>query len=102
MTENMFGNQYLKNAIQKIDELQKIVLAQDKRISVLERRPEESEVRTVMEFQKIVKEQNTRITQLEARIQELENAVKVEKYFTIETYKFKPYSDAKGNSNKNI
>lgn len=102
MTENMYGSPDLKNAIQKIDELQKIVLAQDKRISMLERRPEESEVRTIMEFQKIVKEQNTRITQLEARIQELENAVKVENYSTIETYKFNTYSDAKGNSNKNM
>lgn len=95
MTENMYD---LKNAIQKIDELQKIVLAQDKRISMLERRPKESEVRTVMEFRKIVNEQNDRIAQLEERIQELENAIKVEKYAPIEAYKYKPNSDAEGNA----
>lgn len=105
MTENIYGSPDLKNAIQKIDELQKIVLAQDKRISMLERRPEESEVRTVMEFRKIVKEQNDQIAHLEDRIQELENAIKVEKYAPIETYEYKPYSDAERNaiqSNKNI
>lgn len=105
MTENMHSSPDLKNAIQKIDELQKIMLAQEKRISILERRPEESEVRTGMEFRKILKEQNDRIAQLEERIQELESAIKVEKYAPIETYEYKPYSDAESNSiqsNKNI
>lgn len=105
MTENIYGSPDLKNAIQKIDELQKIVLSQDKRISMLERRPEESEVRTVMEFRKIVKEQKERIAHLEDRIQELENAINVEKYAPIEIYEYKPYSDAERNaiqSNKNI
>lgn len=97
MTENMYSYQDLKYAIQKIDELQKIVLVQEKRISVLERRPEESELQAVMEFKKIVKTQNDRIAQLEAKIQELENAVKVEKYAPADTHEYEPYSDAKGN-----
>lgn len=100
MTENMYSYQDLKYAIQKIDELQKIVLVQEKRISVLEGRPEQSELQAVMEFKKIVKTQNDRIAQLEAKIQELENAVKVEKYALIDTHEYKPFSDAKGNSFK--
>lgn len=43
MAENMYGNPDLKNAIQKIDDLQKIVLAQDKRISMLERDDQKSQ-----------------------------------------------------------
>lgn len=97
MTENMYSYQDLKYAIQKIDELQKIVLVQEKRISVLEGRPEQSELQAVMEFKKIVKTQNDRIAQLEAKIQELENAVKVEKYALADTHEYEHYSDAKGN-----
>lgn len=52
VTDATDGNLDLKYAIQKIEELQKIVLAQDKRISMLERRPEESEVRTEIDFRK--------------------------------------------------
>lgn len=105
MTENMHSRPALKNAIQKIDELQKIMLAQEKRISILERRPEESEVRTGMEFRKILKEQNDRIAQLEARILELESAKQVEEYAPIETKEYEIYSDSKAypiRSNRNI
>lgn len=42
ITENMYRNQDLKLAIQKIDELQKIVRAQDDRISTLEKGHNES------------------------------------------------------------
>lgn len=98
----IYGSPDLKNAIQKIDELQKIVLAQDKRISMLERRPEESDERTEIDFRKIVKEQNDRIAHLEDRIQELEKAIKVEKYAPIETYEYKPYSDAERNAIQSI
>lgn len=96
VTDATDGNLDLKYAIQKIEELQKIVLAQDKRISMLERRPEESEVRTEIDFRKIVKEQNDRIAQLEARIQELESAKEVEEYAPIETKEYEIYSDSKG------
>lgn len=105
VTDATDGNLDLKYAIQKIEELQKIVLAQDKRISMLERRPEESDERTEIDFRKIVKEQNDRIAQLEARILELESAKQVEEYAPIETKKYEIYSDSKGypiRSNRNI
>lgn len=57
-------------ALQKIDELQKTVHAQDERISMLEKRPSESEIQTLTELQSSVKKQGTRIAQLEARIKE--------------------------------
>lgn len=63
-------------ALQKINELQKTVHAQDERISMLEKRPSESEIQTLTELQSTVKKQSTRIAQLEARIKELETTLK--------------------------
>lgn len=56
--------------------LQKIVRAQDERISMLEKRPTWSQIQTVAELQNTVKKQGYQIAQLEARIQELETVVK--------------------------
>lgn len=58
--------------------LQKIVRAQDERISMLEKRPTWSQIQTVAELQNTVKKQGYQIAQLEARIQELETVVKAE------------------------
>lgn len=70
MTENVYGNQDLKFAIQKINELQKIMRAQDDRISTLEKYHSESKEHAVTDLQKLVKKQNNRIAQLEKRIKE--------------------------------
>lgn len=64
-----------KLALQKIDDLQKIVRAQDEWISMLETW---SQIQTVAELQNTVKKQGYQIAQLEARIQELETVVKAE------------------------
>lgn len=71
-------------ALQKIDELQKTVHAQDMRISMLEKQPSESEIQTLTELQSTVKKQGTRIAQLEARIRELETTAKADKNIPIE------------------
>uniref|UniRef100_A0A8W8JD15 C1q domain-containing protein n=1 Tax=Magallana gigas TaxID=29159 RepID=A0A8W8JD15_MAGGI len=82
----MYRNQDLKLAIQKIDELQKIVRAQDDRISTLEKRhKEESKVQVVTDLQNLVKKQNNRIAQLETRIKELETVKKAEEYVPVGT-----------------
>lgn len=86
ITENMYRNQDLKLAIQKIDELQKIVRAQDDRISTLEKRhKEESKVQVVTDLQNLVKKQNNRIAQLETRVKELETVKKAEEYVPVGT-----------------
>lgn len=68
-------NPDLKLAFQKIEELQKIVHTQDERISILEKRPLESEVQMVAKLQDTVKQQGDEIAQLKARIQELETVI---------------------------
>lgn len=84
--ETVGGNTDWTLALQKIDELQKIVSTQDERISILEKRPtDESEVLSLTELQNIVKKQGEKIAQLEARIQELETVVKVEEVIPVET-----------------
>lgn len=84
--ETVGGNADWTLALQKIDELQKIVSTQDERISILEKRPtEESAVQSLTELQNIVKNQGDKIAQLEARIQELETVVKVEEVIPVET-----------------
>lgn len=85
ITENVYGNQDLKFAIQKINELQKIVRAQDDRISTLEKDHSESKEHAVTDLQNLVKKQNNRIAQLEKRIKELETVVKAEEYAPVET-----------------
>lgn len=80
LTENVYGNQDLKFAIQKINELQKIVRAQDDRISTLEKYHSESKEHAVTDLQNLVKKQNNRIARLEKRIKELETVVKAEEY----------------------
>lgn len=85
MTEKMYENQALKLAIQKIDELQKIVRVQDDRISTLEKGHSVSKEHAVTELQMLVKKQNNRIAQLETRIKELENVIKAEENAPIET-----------------
>lgn len=76
--ENINDNTDWKLALQKIDELQKIVRAQDERISMLEKRPTWSQIQTVAELQNTVKKQGYQIARLEARIQELDTVVKAE------------------------
>lgn len=76
--ENINDNTDWKLALQKIDDLQKIVRAQDERISMLEKRPTWSQIQTVTELQNTVKKQDYQIAQLEARIQELDTVVKAE------------------------
>lgn len=71
-------------ALQKIDELQKIVREQEKRIFMLEKRPSEFEIQTLTKLQNSAKKQSTRIVQLEARIQELENVVKADENVPVE------------------
>lgn len=53
--ENMYGNQDFKFAIQKINELQKIMRAQDDRFSMLEKDHSESKEHAVTDLQKLVK-----------------------------------------------
>lgn len=84
-TENVYGNQDLKFAIQKINDLQNIVRAQDDRISTLEKDHSESKEHAVTDLQNLVKKQNNRIAQLEKRIKELETVVKTEEYAPVET-----------------
>lgn len=55
ITENVYGNQNLKFAIQKINELQKIMRAQDDRISMLEKDHSESKEHAVTDLQNLVK-----------------------------------------------
>lgn len=84
--ETIGGNADWTLALQKIDELQKIVSTQDERISILEKRPtDESEVLSLTELQNIVKKQGDKIAQLEARIQALETVIKVEEVKPVET-----------------
>lgn len=85
-------------ALQKIGELQKTVHAQDERISMLEKRPSESEIQTVTELQNTVKKQGTRIAQLEARIRELETTLKADKNIPIEILRNGQLSETNGTS----
>lgn len=73
--ENINDKTDWKLALQKIDDLQKIVRAQDEWISMLETW---SQIQTVAELQNTVKKQGYQIAQLEASIQELETVVKAE------------------------
>lgn len=59
--ENIISKPDWKLALQKIDELQKIVRAQDDRILMLEQRPPEFQVQTVIELQNTVKKQGDQI-----------------------------------------
>lgn len=70
--ENINGKTDWKLALQKIDELQTIVRAQDERILMLEKRLTESQVQTVAELRNTVNKQGDQIAQLVAKIQELE------------------------------
>lgn len=85
-------------ALQKIDELQKTVHAQDERISMLEKRPSESEIQTLTELQRTVKKQSTRIAQLEARIKELETALKADDNSPVEILRNGHLSETNGTS----
>lgn len=85
-------------ALQKIDELQKIVREQEKRISMLEKRPSEFEIKTLTKLQNTAKKQSTRIVQLEARIQELENVVKADENIPVEIQGNEPLSETNGTS----
>lgn len=78
MTETLHGNQDWKLAMEKIEELHKIVRFQEDRITSLEKRPEEL-AEQVIELQRILKNQCDRITQLETRVIELESKLKEEK-----------------------
>lgn len=73
--EYINDNPDLKLAFQKIEDLQKIMHTQDERISILEKRPPESEVQTVAKLQNTVKQQGYEIAQLKARIKELETVI---------------------------
>lgn len=55
ITENVYGNQDLKFAIQKINELQKSMRAQDDRISMLEKDHSESKEHAVTDLQNFTK-----------------------------------------------
>lgn len=85
-------------ALQKIDELQKTVHAQDERISMLEKRPSESEIQTLTELQSTVKKQGTRIAQLEVRIKELETVVKADENIPVEILRNGQLSETNGTS----
>lgn len=85
-------------ALQKIDELQKTVHAQDERISMLEKRPSESEIQTLTELQSTVKKQGTRIAQLEVRIKELETVVKANENIPVEILRNGQLSETNGTS----
>lgn len=87
-----------KLALQKIDELQKIVSKQEERIFILENRPTKSEVQTVTKLQKTVNQQSDQIAQLEARIKELEAVVKIEKVVPVETPGNEPLAERNGTS----
>lgn len=105
MTEKMYENQALKLAIQKIDELQKIVRAQDVRISTLEKGYKETKEHAVTELQMLVKKQNNRIAQLETRIKEPENVINAEENAPIETKGYTLFSNIKdisANSTENF
>lgn len=78
--EDINGNPEWKLAFQKIEELQK---TQDERISLLEKRPLESEV---TELKNTVKNQGDEIAQLKARIREFETIFST-------SYKDKPEED---------
>lgn len=85
-------------ALQKIDELQKIVREQEKRISMLEKRPSEFEIKTLTKLQNTAKKQSTRIVQLEARVQELENVAKTDENIPVEIKGNEPLSESNGAS----
>lgn len=105
ITEKMYGNQDLKLAIQNIEELQRIVRAQDFRISTLEKGHSVSKEHAVTELQMLVKKQNNRIAQLETRIKELENVIKAEENAPIETKGYTLFSNIKemsANSTENF
>lgn len=73
----MYVNQDLKFAIKYIDELQKIVRAQDDRIK---------RACNMTELQKLVKKpQNNRIVQLGTRINELETVSKAKEHVPVQT-----------------
>lgn len=78
MAGTLHGNQDRNLAMEKIEELQKIVRFQEDRITSLEKRPEEL-AEQVIELQRILKNQCGRITQLETRVIELETKLKEEK-----------------------
>lgn len=78
MAETLHGNQDWNLAMEKIEELQKIVMFQEDRITSLETRPEEL-AEQVIELQRILKNHCGRITQLETRVIELETKLKEEK-----------------------
>ena len=59
-------------AVKKIRELENLVKIQDERISVLEKRPTMSELRSTVELQDTIQRKNDRIVKLETRISELE------------------------------
>ena len=73
--ENWDDSPNWKMAVKKIEELEKMVKIQDERISILEKRPTLSDLRSVGELQKTVQIQNNRIVKLETRISELEAMV---------------------------
>lgn len=77
MTETLHGNQDWNLAMEKIEELQKIVRFQEDRITSLETRPEEL-AEQVIELQRILKNHCGRTTQLETRVIELETKLKEE------------------------
>ena len=59
-------------AVKKIRELENLVKIQDERISVLEKRPTMSDLRSTVDLQETIQRQNDRIVKLETRISELE------------------------------
>ena len=67
--ENFDNNIDWKMAVEKINQLEKLVKEQDKRIFALEKRPTESEWRSLTEE---LRKQNDRIAQLETKISKLE------------------------------
>lgn len=85
-------------ALQKINELQKTVHVQDERISMLEKRPSESEIQTLTELQSTVKKQSTWIAQLEARVKELETALKADDNSPVEILRNGHLSETNGTS----
>lgn len=74
---NIDGNVGWVFALQKIEELKKIVREQDERISIIEKRPAGSEIQSETELQN-KKKQDEHIYQLEATILELETIVEAE------------------------
>ena len=73
--ENWDDGPNWKIAVKKIEELEKLVKIQDERISILEKGPTLSELRSIAELQETVQIQNNRIIKLETRISELEAMV---------------------------